>query len=165
VTLDKPEIQRRITAFKDACQQAGVKLTHQRVEIFREVARSEEHPDAETIFARVRRRIPTLSLDTVYRTLATLEKLQVLAKICLTCGPVRFDANSVPHHHFVCTQCGMIRDFSSSELENLQVPPEIHSWGDVRSIHVEVRAVCTKCGKRAGPRKSNNLTRQIGTPQ
>ena len=61
--------------FEQVCRGAGVKLTHQRMEVFREVALSGDHPDAETIYRRVRARIPTVSLDTVYRALWLLAEL------------------------------------------------------------------------------------------
>ena len=54
---------------KEVLKAAGVRVTHQRLEIFREVASSTAHPDAETVFRGVRDRLPTVSLDTVYRTL------------------------------------------------------------------------------------------------
>jgi len=50
-----------------------MKVTHQRTEIFRELAAGTEHPDAETVYQRVCKRVPSISRDTVYRTLSTLE--------------------------------------------------------------------------------------------
>jgi len=47
------EIQRRMKRFLDACCRGGLKVTHQRSEIFRELAATEEHPDAETVYRRV----------------------------------------------------------------------------------------------------------------
>jgi Fur family peroxide stress response transcriptional regulator len=123
-------------------------MTHQRMEIFREVAKTDEHPDAETIYTRVRRRIPVISLDTVYRTLTTFEKLGVVSRVYALCDRARFDALTSPHHHFVCAQCGMLRDFWSPEADALGIPEEVQSWGVVKSIHVEVRAVCSKCANR-----------------
>ena len=71
--MDSPNTKRRVAEFVAACRRQGVKATHQRTEILRELAGTEEHPDAETIHERVRQRIPALSLDTVYRTLKLLE--------------------------------------------------------------------------------------------
>ncbi len=148
MAVGQDEIERRIAAFTEACRQAGVRMTHQRMEIFREVAKTDEHPDAETIYTRVRRRIPVISLDTVYRTLTTFEKLGVVSRVYALCDRARFDALTSPHHHFVCAQCGMLRDFWSPEADALGIPEEVQSWGVVKSIHVEVRAVCSKCANR-----------------
>src|SRR3990170_3591696 len=113
------DIQRQMHRFKEALRRSGVKMTHQRMEIFREVAKTEDHPDAETIFKGVRGRMPTVSLDTVYRTLWLFIDLGLV----VTLGPprerVRFDANTISHHHFVCTQCGLVRDFYSQQFDEL----------------------------------------------
>lgn len=101
------EIQARLARFKAASRRAGVKLTHQRLEIFAQVARTGEHPDAETVYRRVRERVPTLPLDTVYRTLWLLLDLGLLSTLGLPRARVRFDANLRRHHHFVRTACGL----------------------------------------------------------
>jgi hypothetical protein len=62
--VDRLEVGRRLLRFKDAARKAGVKLTHQRLEIFREVASSIDHPAVEAVFRAVQSRIPTVSLDT-----------------------------------------------------------------------------------------------------
>jgi len=139
------DLHRRVDRFKEACKQAGVKLTHQRLEIFREVASTTSHPDAETIYRRVRQRIPTISLDTVYRTLWMLTDVGLVT----TMGPrherVRFDANLTPHHHFVCVRCGLARDFESPELCELHLPDQVRGFGKVLGTHLEVRGVCSQC--------------------
>jgi len=102
-----------------------MKLTHQRIEIFREVARTGDHPDAETIFKRVRKRIPTVSLDTVCRTLWMLNDVGLISTLGSQRGRVRFDGNASPHHHFICTKCGKAGDFYSKEFDDLEVVPGV----------------------------------------
>ena len=67
--VNEDETTRRVAQFKATAKARGIKLTPQRLEIFREVASSLEHPDAETVYRAVHARMPTVSLDTVYRTL------------------------------------------------------------------------------------------------
>lgn len=158
--VQDPEIHDRIRRFKDACVAAGVKLTHQRLEIFREVAGAEDHPNAEEIWRAVRRRIPTVSLDTVYRALWLLNDIGAIA----TLGPprerTRFDANTTPHHHHVCIRCGLARDFQSEEFGALRIPPEVSSWGSVLGIHVELRGLCRACMHEADSRRPPCAPRQ-----
>jgi Fur family peroxide stress response transcriptional regulator len=139
------ELERRVARFRSAVKAAGVKLTHQRLEVFRAVASSLEHPSAESIFRALRRRLPTLSLDTVYRTLWLLADIGLLS----TLGPkrerVRFDANLAPHHHFVCVRCGRARDFESREFDALPIPEAVKGLGDALATHVEVRGRCEAC--------------------
>ncbi|MDA8177928.1 MAG: transcriptional repressor, partial [Deltaproteobacteria bacterium] len=85
------EIGRRLERFQAACRRAGVKLTHQRLEIFREIAGSTKHPDAETVYRGVRARVPTVSLDTVYRTLWLLDGLGLITTLGPRRESVRFD--------------------------------------------------------------------------
>lgn len=141
------ELTQRINHCKDVLRQAGIKLTHQRIEIFREIAQTIEHPDAETVYNGVRTRIPTISLDTVYRTLVLFTDLGLISSLKEPHERMRFDANMQTHHHFVCTECGMIRDFVSTELDTLSIPNSVQEFGTVRQTHVEVRGLCWSCAK------------------
>ena len=66
--------------------------------------------------------MPSISRDTVYRTLATLEAEGLVRKVEPLVRERRYDANLDRHHHFVCTVCGMVRDFYSDELDRLPIP-------------------------------------------
>lgn len=141
-------IERRIEVFVEALKAKRLRLTHQRLEIFREIAQTEEHPDAEAIFDGVRTRMPTVSLDTVYRTLSLLEKEGLISRVDVLPARGRFDSNRDHHHHFVCTECGLIRDFYSPDLDDLPAPESVSAFGDVRTIHVQIRGVCRACRAR-----------------
>lgn len=132
-------------AFFEACREKGVKLTHQRIEIYRELASTEEHPDAITLHGRIRKHIPTISLDTVYRNLGLLEEHGLIAIVGMSHERLRFDANLDPHHHFSCLKCGMMRDFYSRQTLRPTWPEESRAFGEPVSLHLEVRGICTKC--------------------
>ena len=145
----RPEVlQQRMNHLKERLRSSGVKLTHQRMEIFREVAMSEEHPDAEKIYNRVRKRLPSVSLDTVYRTLWSLLDLGLITTLGLLRKTVRFDANMKLHHHFVCIKCGMTRDFYSKKLDMLKILRSEEILGTVQRTQVEVSGICMKCSKK-----------------
>jgi len=122
-----------------------VKLTHQRLEIFREVASSSEHPNAEAVFRAVQSRVPTVSLDTVYRALWLLTDLGLVSTLGPRRESVRFDANLGHHHHFVCVRCGLTRDFENPAFDALRIPPAARRFGNVIVAQVEVRGVCSRC--------------------
>ena len=65
------EEARRVEQLALALRDSGLRLTHQRLEIVRVIAADRTHPDVETVYEAVRKRVPTISLDTVYRTLST----------------------------------------------------------------------------------------------
>jgi Fur family peroxide stress response transcriptional regulator len=147
VKVEDQGVDRRLEEFKSVVKEAGVKLTHQRIEIFRAVASSVEHPSAEAVYKTVQRTMPTVSLDTVYRTLWLLTDLGLLTTLGPRQGSVRFDANLEHHHHYLCVRCGLVRDFESTELNALPIPDAVNGFGQVVSAHVEVRGVCAKCAK------------------
>ena len=155
--ISAEELNQRIARFKEGLRRSGVKLTHQRIEIFQELARSLDHPDADAIYRAVRRRVSTISLDTVYRTLWLLLDLGLITTLGSSRYRTRFDANMTSHHHFVCSACGLTRDFYSAELDSLKVPPSAKSFGHVEATHVEVRGVCLGCfdKKKSEPMKSD----------
>jgi len=142
------ELQRRMNHFKEGFKHSGVKLTHQRLEICHEVGKSGDHPDAEAIYRSVRKRIPTVSLDTVYRTMWLLLDLGLITTLGPHRGRVRFDANISSHHHFVCTKCGLIHDFYSEEFDHLKIPGDVKALGSVEKAHVEFRGLCLRCSKK-----------------
>lgn len=145
MTTETIETQTRLERFKAAARSAGIKLTHQRLEIFRVLASSVEHPSAEAVHRAVQVTTPTVSLDTVYRTLWLLTDMGVVTTLGPRQDSVRFDANVQRHHHYVCTRCGLVRDFESAELNALRLPDTVSQFGQVVSAHVEVRGVCERC--------------------
>jgi Fur family peroxide stress response transcriptional regulator len=146
--IEPEELQKRMNHLTAELRRSGVKLTHQRLEIFREVAKSLDHPDVETIFLGIRRRVPTVSLDTVYRTLWLLIDLGLLTTLGPPRGRVRFDANTSSHHHFICRKCGMTRDFLSPKFDRLKIPNAVKALGSVESTRIEIKGICFRCSKK-----------------
>ncbi len=144
------EINRMVEDFRQHCRQRGIKVTHQRTEVFRELASSSEHPDAETVYGRVRRRIPSISLDTVYRILNWLVDQELVRPVGAGTGAARYDADLRKHHHFVCVRCGSVQDFSSQALDELPLPRTVDRLGQIQSSHVQVLGRCTACDGSSG---------------
>jgi Fur family transcriptional regulator, peroxide stress response regulator len=160
--VNTDETARRVAQFKATAQVGGIKLTHQRLEIFREVASSLEHPDAETVYRAVHARMPTVSLDTVYRTLWMLSDMGLVSTLGVRRESVRFDANPRKHHHYVCIRCGLTRDFESDQLHALCLPDTVKVLGSVLSTHIEVRGVCDRCANKSCKRDSASIRRPKG---
>ncbi len=83
---------------------------------------TDQHPSAETVYAALKPQIPDLSLGTVYRNLAYFRSEGLIASLGAVKGVERYDGHIEPHVHFVCTDCGCIRD-----LANVQVPETLKS--------------------------------------
>jgi Fur family peroxide stress response transcriptional regulator len=137
------------------CRGLGIKLTHQRLEILRELAIAKDHPSAEDIYKRVKPRIPPISFDTVYRTLALFERSGIVARLHHLDDRARYDPNTSRHHHVVCIRCKKIMDFSWPILDKMDVPEETKGWGDIHGKYVELRGVCRECLKEKEKGETN----------
>ena len=130
---------------KQLCTEHGIKLTHQRLEIFKELLSGEDHPSAEQVHKRLQEKLPTIAIDTVYRTLATFDELGVVSKLHVMNERTLFDTNLTPHHHFVCTRCKKIKDVYWSAFDEASLPMSIEGMGEVQSRHLELHGVCNDC--------------------
>ena len=148
MTVSEREKAARVRRFEQMCREAGVKITPQRMAIFLAVAETGDHPDAETVFKRVRERMPTVSLDTVYRALWMLKDLGLIITLGSARERARFDANLCRHHHFVCERCGLTRDFYSEAFNALPLPESLDAIGQVTTTHVEARGLCLDCAAK-----------------
>lgn len=138
-------LERKLKNFEEVCRRNSIKLTHQRLEIYREIAEDPDHPSAEDLFKRLRARMPTISLDTVYRTLATFERIGIIMKVQLLDERGRFEANLDTHHHLVCARCQSVCDLYWPPFDDVEMPSEAEDWGVVNAARVELRGVCKMC--------------------
>lgn len=149
MAMSRAKTGERMRAFAAACERLGLKITHQRAEIFRTVVSTEEHPDVLFVYRRLKKRIPTISLDTVYRNLKLLAEHRLISIVGMSQENLRFDGNMGPHHHFTCVKCGLISDFVSESIADLEAPSEAKAFGTPLSLHVEVKGICAACQEGA----------------
>ena len=142
-----PQPAEPMNRFQAVCRQAGLKLTYQRLEIYRELTASTDHPSAETLYQRLIRNIPTLSLDTVYRTLATFAQLGLVHRVETGESQARFEVVSARHHHLICRNCFEIIDFQWPSMDAAPLPEALRPWGQIENRHVIAYGVCRKCSK------------------
>ena len=142
-TLPEKGLTRRLAAFETVCRRNGLRVTHQRREIFRTVASSHQHPSAETVFYSVRKKMANVSLDTVYRTLSSLEKMNLLIRVG-TPEKERFDADLRPHAHFICSSCGAVYDIFPPEGFSAWEPISL-DCGEATHMNVQLKGICKRC--------------------
>ena len=138
--------------FATFCREHGLSVTDQRLAIFEALAASREHPSAEQIHRAVRKRIPSLSLATVYKNLESLKKIGAIADVNPLHEEARYEAvlpgtgAGKPHHHLVCVSCKKVRDLFDGELDNLRVG---NAQGfDIRAVRVQAEGLCPDCQRR-----------------
>ncbi|MGY5864552.1 MAG: Fur family transcriptional regulator [Candidatus Thorarchaeota archaeon] len=96
----------------------GHKVTPQRIAIFEEVLSSKEHPTAETIFEKVSKQHPAISMTTVYHTFELLKKLDLVHEIRVDSRTSRYDPNTSVHVNVICQKCGKISDYESDAIQS-----------------------------------------------
>jgi Fur family peroxide stress response transcriptional regulator len=151
-TLKPERIRKALEALRKQFRAEGLRMTPQRMVIFEALLVAADHPSCEDLVSRLRPDMPSLSLDTVYRTVGTLERAGVLRKVATLEGVQRFDANLDPHHHFLCDTCHRIWDFPWESFDRLPAPEAIQDWMDIRVRQAELKGICGECLKSKSPR-------------
>lgn len=93
------------------------RMTRQREVVLEEV-RSSLHPTADEIYEKVRKRLPQISMGTVYRNLDTLIALGHIQKLGPSNPQMRFDGNTCEHYHITCVHCGKIEDVTFEQTDD-----------------------------------------------
>ncbi len=155
-------LQRRqaaVRAFESRCRTGGLALTTQRRVIFETVLDGRGHPDAETLFAVIRNRLPGISRTTVYRVLDTLVRIGVISKALHTGAKARFDGTTGIHHHLVCVRCDRIIDVYDERLDALPRPNTRRLGFTITDGQVLFRGICAACRKREGGKSAGIATK------
>jgi len=135
--------------FIQICKAANLNITPQRIVIYKELLNHHEHPDAETIYRRVKKQFPTISLATIYKTLDTFVKIGLLSPFRSGSGTTRYDTNVEHHHHLVCIHCDTVIDITHDALSGLPVKSLPLGGFQVLNHQVEIKGVCEKCQKKS----------------
>ncbi len=138
-------IEQRVSEFISRSKELGIKVTPQRVAIYKELASTDQHPSTEIIYNKIRDYYPNISLTTVYRTLETFEKLGLISVVNVLYNAARYDANLDPHHHIVCTQCKKVEDVYDESFTNLDVSEKTLGDYKVEGYSVLLSGVCIDC--------------------
>ncbi|MEF8824600.1 MAG: transcriptional repressor [Desulfohalobiaceae bacterium] len=90
--------------------QTNLRFTPQRKAIIEVLHELDTHPTADDLYERVRKKMPKISLGTIYRNLDILYHQGIIQKLHVAESQMRFDGNPDFHYHIHCTQCGSIAD-------------------------------------------------------
>lgn len=139
--------ERRLSQFAERCRAGGLAVTPQRLAIIEALLLTTDHPQAEAIFAAVRKRHPHVSLATVHRTLETLCRIGEARKVTLLHDSARYDGNLDPHHHVVCVRCHRIRDVEIAGLEGVFDRNMEFEGFTTLGCSLEIQALCDECAQ------------------
>ncbi len=150
------KVAERITKFGERCRAAGLADTAQRRVIFRCLAESIDHPTADTLFLRVRKRLPKVSLATVYRNLKFFSEAGLIDEVATGRSLSRYDGNRDPHHHLICKACASVADYFEAKLDGLALVSAVCSVSgfvgdfEVHDARLSVSGICADCRSHSG---------------
>jgi len=131
--------------FEDICRRKHLRVTPQRLEIYGALAHATDHPTAEMLYQRLKHKLPSLSLDTVYRTLATLASHNMVHRVESGQNQARFEVQHIYHHHVICRKCNKIMDFTWDPADQACLQEELQDWGKVERAQMVVYGTCKTC--------------------
>jgi len=143
--MEKMDIEVKLQGFEDRCRQNGLKVTPQRVAVYKALIGTDTHPTAEEVHKMVRADIRSISLDTVNRTLLTLAEIGAAFQVEGTGQPRRFDGGLEDHQHFRCIKCGKIVDFHYEPFDNIEIPVHLQGQFQIMRKTVYLEGICQTC--------------------
>ena len=125
---------------------AGAKHFRKRDAILDYLKQSKAHPSAETIYTDLKPQISDLAIGTVYRNLTLFRQQGLISSIATVSGVERFDANTEPHVHFICSDCDAVID-----LDEMQIPVSLQAaateccGGRADTCQLSFTGLCRNC--------------------
>ncbi|MGA9643764.1 MAG: transcriptional repressor [Terriglobales bacterium] len=131
--------------FRELAAQHGLAVTHQRQVVYEAVIAADGHYSPEDIYAAVRRRIPSISLATVYNNLRLFIECGMLREVTPHAATLRVDGNLKPHHHLVCSRCKSVQDIAGEFIDFKRLSRQLPDGFDLTQPLVEVFGLCRRC--------------------
>ncbi len=128
--------------------QKEMKMTKQREVILQELRNVTSHPAADEVYEMVRRRLPHISMGTVYRNLEFLSKHGLIQKLEYGAAQRRYDGNAANHYHVRCIQCGRVDDVEAALLHDIEERIRDTSEFEILGHRLEFAGVCPECRKQ-----------------
>lgn len=125
-----------------------MRYSRQREEILYTVQNSNEHLSAENIYEILKKKMPNISLGTVYRNLNVLYNMGLMKKIPIYNNPDRFDKTITQHYHLICNECNNIYDISSNILNKLKDNLSNETGYIIKDCDMTFYGICHKCKER-----------------
>ena len=130
-----------------------MRITNQREIILDELKRLKSHPTADELYEIVKKRLPRISIATVYRNLEQLSEAGIINKIEYGGRQKRFDGDTSPHSHIFCVKCGKISDVEIEEELDVKKIIKNSNGFQVFKDKLEFCGLCPECQKL---NKTNN---------
>lgn len=121
------------------------RITRQREVILDELRKVVSHPTADDVYRMVRKRLPRVSLGTVYRNLEILSQNGLIRKLEMAGTQRRYDATTANHYHIRCTACGRVEDLPMKPIPSLETGMRNTMGYAVTGHRLELEGICPRC--------------------
>lgn len=128
-------------------EEYDLQVTRPRLEVYRVLARAEDHPTASEIYERVRESAPAVSMATVYNCLEALQSAGLVGVMNEMHRAARYDAVTGQHHHLVCRSCGRVTDLHDPDLDRLS--PADDRGFEINDHSVHFYGLCPDCASES----------------
>ena len=129
----------------DKSRKPMLRMTRQRRVILEELKKVCTHPTADVVYQIVRRRLPEISLGTVYRNLEILSENGMIRKLELGGTRRRYDGNTEMHHHIRCVRCGKVEDLPTGFSPIAKGALCENCGYEILDYRLELVGLCPKC--------------------
>ena len=131
--------------FRELAWKYGLAATHQRQIVYEAAVASHGHRSPEQIYSAVRKRIPSVSLATVYNNLRLFVEHGLLREVTPHASTLRVDGNLNHHHHLVCSRCKAVQDIEGDFIDFRRLSSQVPDGFDLTQPVVEVFGLCRRC--------------------
>lgn len=101
----------------DFLRKNGYKVTPQRIAVYSIIKENKNHPTVDTIHDLLKKKYPSISMGTVYKTINLLKELGIISEVIKDQKGLRYDLTSEIHVNLICPKCGKIIDYKSPLIE------------------------------------------------
>ena len=134
--------------FRELAWKSGLAATHQRHVVYESVVASHGHRSPEQIYAAVRKRVPSISLATVYNNLRLFVEHGLLREVTPHASTLRVDGNLKPHHHLVCSRCKTVQDIEGDFINLKRISRQLPDGFDLSQPLFEVFGLSGRCSAK-----------------
>ncbi len=122
-----------------------MRMTSQREIILEELKKLKNHPTADELYLVVKKRLPRISLATVYRNLEQMSEAGIIKKLEYSGRQKRFDGATHPHNHIHCIRCGRIADVKTRPGNSVHSIIKDAAGFQVIDDQIEFTGICPDC--------------------
>jgi Fur family peroxide stress response transcriptional regulator len=135
----------KLNQFIEVLHENGFKATPQRIEILNILTKSHTHPTVDEVYQKVKKKFPTISPATVYKTIQALKEARKVQELPFYDDKTRLDANMEPHVNLVCLKCEKITDLINPKVKEFVKNQSEKASFKMEGQRIDFYGICEEC--------------------